>query len=172
MAIEAARAHGKGLFQQYCPTAKGTPKWWDVIVAPIRDAQGEVVRFVSVSRDITERMQLINELGQNAADLAASDHSKREFVAMLAHELRNPLAPISNALQIMRLKTNDRAAVESASEMMGRQIGQMARLMDDLLDVSRISRGKIELRKGRIVAGIGHPPNRRSRPPTLRAYGP
>ena len=69
---------------------------------------------------------------------------------MLAHELRNPLAPIRNALQIIRLNGMDGQAVQSASEMMERQVGQMVRLVDDLLDVSRISRGKVELRTGRI----------------------
>src|SRR4029453_19203896 len=78
------------------------------------------------------------------------DRRKNEFLAMLAHELRNPLAPIRNALQILRQKEGDREAVHSASEMMERQIGQMARLVDDLLDVSRMSRGKIELRRGSI----------------------
>jgi len=69
---------------------------------------------------------------------------------MLAHELRNPLAPIRNAVQILRLTENLGAEVQVASEMMERQVGQMVRLVDDLLDVSRISRGKIELRRGRI----------------------
>jgi signal transduction histidine kinase len=69
---------------------------------------------------------------------------------MLAHELRNPLAPIRNALQVMRLTGDNGETVHSAFEMMERQIGQMVRLVDDLLDVSRISRGKIELRKERV----------------------
>jgi len=66
---------------------------------------------------------------------------------MLAHELRNPLAPIRNALEIMRRTKDNGEALRSASGMMERQIGQMVRLVEDLLDVSRISRGKIELRK-------------------------
>ena len=69
---------------------------------------------------------------------------------MLAHELRNPLAPIRNALQHPAARRSDGEAVQSACEMMERQVGQMVRLVDDLLDVSRISRGKIELRKERI----------------------
>ena len=77
---------------------------------------------------------------------------------MLAHELRNPLAPICNALQIMRLTGGNVQAVASTSEMMERQVGQMVRLVDDLLDVSRISRGKIELRRGRIelASAVNH----------------
>ena len=69
---------------------------------------------------------------------------------MLAHELRNPLAPISNAVQSCGSADGDRDAVQSASEMLERQVGQMARLVDDLLDMSRITRGKIELRKERV----------------------
>jgi len=80
--------------------------------------------------------------------LKESDRRKNEFLAMLAHELRNPLAPICNALQIMRLTAGDGQSVHAATEMMERQVGEMVRLVDDLLDVSRISRGKIELRVG------------------------
>ena len=92
-------------------------------------------------------------------ELEFVDRRKNEFLAMLAHELRNPLAPIRNALQIMRLTGGDAQAVRSAaSEMMERQVGQMVRLVDDLLDVSRISRGKIELRRGRIelASAVNH----------------
>lgn len=87
---------------------------------------------------------------ERAEELAQADRRKNEFLAMLAHELRNPLAPIRNALQIIRLTGMDAQAVQSASEMMERQVGQMGRLVDDLLDVSRISRGKVELRTERI----------------------
>ncbi len=100
--------------------------------------------------DISAQMQLSNELRQSAADLSESDHRKNEFLAMLAHELRNPLAPIRYALQIMQLAKGDTSAVVSAAAMMERQISQMVRLVDDLLDVSRISRGRIELRRGRV----------------------
>jgi signal transduction histidine kinase len=82
--------------------------------------------------------------------LRDSDRRKDEFLATLAHELRNPLAPIRNALQIIQIAGNNGPAVEQARAMMERQLGQMVRLIDDLLDVSRISRGKFELRKERI----------------------
>ncbi len=79
-----------------------------------------------------------------------SDRRKDEFLATLAHELRNPLAPIRNALQIIHLAGNNGPTVEQARMMMERQIGQMVRLIDDLLDVSRISRGKLDLRRERV----------------------
>jgi PAS domain S-box-containing protein len=103
----------------------------------------------AAARDVTERKRYEQSLQE-------ADRRKNEFLAMLAHELRNPLAPIRNALQIMRLtaprgsQRPEDEAVQSASAMMERQVGQMVRLVDDLLDVSRISRGKIELRRVRI----------------------
>ncbi|HEV7516913.1 MAG TPA: ATP-binding protein, partial [Thermoanaerobaculia bacterium] len=76
---------------------------------------------------------------------------KDEFLALLAHELRNPLAPLRNGLQVMRLATADPDLVARTREMMGRQLSHMVRLIDDLLDVSRISRNKMELRRSRVL---------------------
>jgi signal transduction histidine kinase len=87
--------------------------------------------------------------------LKDADRRKDEFLATLAHELRNPLAPIRNSLHILRLAGSDSGAAERVREMMERQVGQMVRLVDDLMEVSRITRGKIELRKERVeLAGI------------------
>jgi CheY-like chemotaxis protein/two-component sensor histidine kinase len=85
-----------------------------------------------------------------AADLSEAARRKDEFLAMLAHELRNPLAPLSNAVHVLRQARGDGEAVRSASEMLERQVRQMTRLVDDLLDMSRITQGKIELRKERV----------------------
>ncbi len=115
-----------------------------------RNPAGGPPRFTAHLRDITDRKRMENDLRQHAADMSETDRRKNEFLAMLAHELRNPLAPIRNAVQIVKLAGGHDAAVASASEMMERQLGQMVRLVDDLLDVSRISRGKIELRKERV----------------------
>jgi len=76
-----------------------------------------------------------------------ADRRKDEFLATLAHELRNPLAPISNGISLLKVAAGNREVVERTSDMMARQLAQMVRLIDDLLDVSRISRGKLELRK-------------------------
>ena len=84
---------------------------------------------------------------ERAEALREADRRKDEFLAMLAHELRNPLAPIRNSLHILRLTGRDDPAAERVGEMMERQVNHMVRLVDDLLDVSRITRGKIELRK-------------------------
>ena len=85
--------------------------------------------------------------------LREADRRKSEFLAILAHELRNPLAPIRNAINILRMKSNDAATVVATSAMLERQVGQIMRLVDDLLDVSRISRNLIELRKERVDLG-------------------
>jgi PAS domain S-box-containing protein len=84
------------------------------------------------------------------AALREADQRKNEFLAMLAHELRNPLAPIRNAVDILRLTGTEAGAVQRTSAMLERQVGQMVRLVDDLLDVSRVSRGRIELRRERV----------------------
>jgi signal transduction histidine kinase/ActR/RegA family two-component response regulator len=86
--------------------------------------------------------------------LRTSDRRKDEFLAVLAHELRNPLAPIRNAIQLLRLRGTDAGMVAQASEMMERQFGLLVRLVDDLMEVSRISRGKIDLRRQPIDIGV------------------
>jgi len=106
--------------------------------APLYDAAGHIAGAVLVFRDITERLR-----GEDA--LREADRRKDEFLAVLAHELRNPLAPLRNGLQIVRRSGN--RATEQVWGMMERQVAQMVRLIDDLLDVSRITRGKIELRR-------------------------
>jgi PAS domain S-box-containing protein len=99
-----------------------------------------ICRYVAAAY---ERLHLIRQLQEG-------DRRKDEFLATLAHELRNPLAPLRNGLQVMKLARNNGDAVEQSRAMMERQLGQMVRLIDDLLDLSRISRGKVELRTERI----------------------
>jgi signal transduction histidine kinase/ActR/RegA family two-component response regulator len=127
----------------------GEARWMAYKVLTLPDASGRPIAFATVSQDVTERKRLEDNLRSLAADLSDADRRKNEFLAMLAHELRNPLAPISNAARALRLSGSDGEAIQSASEMLERQVGQMTRLVDDLLDMSRITRGKIELRKER-----------------------
>jgi PAS domain S-box-containing protein len=123
--------------------AAGNERQVDFAMYPIRDASGHVIFLHPTGIDITEQ--------RRAEDaLIDADRRKDEFLATLAHELRNPLAPIRNALQVMQLAGDNPATLEQARSMMERQLGQMVRLIDDLLDVSRISRGKLPLKLERV----------------------
>lgn len=111
-----------------------------------------VVEFLSQTvAIIIERKNEFYERKLAEKALKEADRRKDEFLATLAHELRNPLAPISNALHIMRMPNVPRNVMEMSEGIMERQLAQMVRLVDDLMDVSRISRGKINLQKEKIV---------------------
>ncbi len=103
--------------------------------------------FTGIVRDITQRKELELELRERVNELAEADRQKNEFLAMLGHELRNPLAPIRNAVHLMKMPGAAADTVIQARDMMERQLQQLVRLVDDLLDVSRIVRAKIDLRK-------------------------
>jgi PAS domain S-box-containing protein len=113
----------------------------------VRDDRGEIIGLATVSRDITEQKRAEDELRRVAADLSEADHRKSEFLATLAHELRNPLAPIRTGLDLLRMGTADPEALARVVGMMDRQLGHLIHLVNDLLDVARITRGKIELKK-------------------------
>jgi PAS domain S-box-containing protein len=116
---------------------------------------GEGRHFTGIVRDITDRKRSERELRQRAEQLAEADRRKNEFLAMLGHELRNPLAPVRNALQLLKMPGLSEEEAREEREMIERQIDHLVRLVDDLLDVSRFMRGKIELDK-RVVdlAGV------------------
>jgi PAS domain S-box-containing protein len=119
-------------------------KIYDYIFVPVLGTDGEVEAVAGTTRDITERKSMEEEL-------LDADRRKDDFIALLAHELRNPLAPIRNGLQVLRLAGDDPETLAEARKMMDRQLSHMVRLIDDLLDVSRINRNKMELRRSRVA---------------------
>jgi PAS domain S-box-containing protein len=125
-----------------CRNAHGEVRWLheDVRIEAVSPGRW---RAVGVTTDITER---------KVAEEALQEEGRRkdEFLAMLAHELRNPLAPIRNALHLLQLQSDDPPAVDRCRAVMERQVGHLSRLVDDLLDVSRIRRGRIPLQRERL----------------------
>jgi PAS domain S-box-containing protein len=120
----------------------GSIRWVRDRAFPVKDAAGRFYRLVGIIDDFTQR-----KLAEEA--LREADRRKDEFLATLAHELRNPLAPIRNATEVLRLKDLADPQQQSARDVIDRQVRQMVRLIDDLLDISRITRGKLQLRKDR-----------------------
>ena len=138
-----------------CPD--GTVRWMHGQGAVILDEAGQPVRMLGTGQDITDRKRVEEELRrardemetrvrERTADLEEADRAKDRFLAMSAHELRNPLASIRHAAELLKLLGPAAAPVNRAREIIERQVNQQAHLLDDLLNVSRIARGKIELR--------------------------
>jgi PAS domain S-box-containing protein len=128
--------------------ARAMGRWFDVYATRLGGPGSTKVAVVF--GDVTERRRSRESLERLAAELAETDRRKTEFLATLAHELRNPLAPISNGLHLMRMASGNPQAQEKAREMMERQLRQLVHLVDDLLDIARISSGKVDLKKERI----------------------
>ena len=129
--------------------ADGSLHWVTVTAQMVFDGNPRrAVRLVGMAADISDRKFSEAALRLSEEQLLESDRRKDEFLAVLAHELRNPLAPIRTGLELIRLGSDSRDAVERVRRMMERQIGHMVRLVDDLLDVSRITSGKIQLQRG------------------------
>ncbi len=128
-----------------------------VTISPICDETGKIVGASKVARDVTEQRRLQAELQRQSeelrhyADTLALQHQQKDqFMAMLAHELRNPLAPMRTALEILRLKANSPEQVHRVRETLVRQTKNLTRLVDDLLDVSRLTQGKMMHRFERV----------------------
>ncbi len=127
----------------------GTWRWIETIFTNLLQEPG-IEAVVANYHDVTEYKHMEEVLRERAERLAEADRRKDEFLAMLAHELRNPLAPVLNALRVLRLACGDRQIIEQAQNMMERQIRHMAGLVENLLDMSRITRNMIELHRERL----------------------
>lgn len=115
----------------------GSTFWANIVMTPIL-AGGVLLGYAKVTRDMTERVRL--------RDLEHSSVRMNEFLAMLAHELRNPLAPIRNAVSILQLEAAPSTTMKTARDMIDRQLSHMTRLIDDLLDAGRLTSGKIRIK--------------------------
>ncbi len=122
----------------------GTRFWCRATVTPLRDENKQVLSFARVMHDLTES-QAQDAQKKRVDDLSEANRNKEEFMALLSHELRNPLSPILNALSILRQMRTTDPIIEQAGNIINRQVLQMVRLVDDLLDISRITKGKLRL---------------------------
>ncbi|HET9484428.1 MAG TPA: PAS domain S-box protein [Xanthomonadales bacterium] len=113
--------------------------WASVVITALRDDSGRLCGFAKVTRDLSQRRRV--------EQLEADSRRMNEFLAMLAHELRNPLAPIRNAASLLARAEPDRSRTEWAAGIIERQVAHMSRMVDDLLDVSRITEGKIQIER-------------------------
>jgi PAS domain S-box-containing protein len=137
-AVAAARAGKRARFSAFCPTFKGSDRWWDVVVSPILDQDGRVSRMMAVSRDVSE-VHLAREA------LREADRRKDNFLAVLAHELRNPLSTAGIAARLLQTQQPDPTRTAELGRLISRQVGHMSRLVEDLIDISRVARGLVSL---------------------------
>jgi PAS domain S-box-containing protein len=133
---------------RFVDEAKALGRWYDVFATRVGAAGSNKVAILF--RDITDRTLADERLRRLADDLAEADRRKNIFLATLAHELRNPLAALRNAVQLMRRASADTGQQERAQQVMERQLTLLVHLVDDLLDVARITHGQIELKKARV----------------------
>lgn len=128
--------------------AQSSGRWFEGYATRVGDADSRKVALLFT--DVSVRKENEARLRRLAADLSEVDRRKTEFLAVLAHELRNPLAPIRSGLDILKLSGSNPQMVERMRDMMDRQVTHMVRLVDDLLDIARINGGKIDLKKERV----------------------
>jgi PAS domain S-box-containing protein len=136
--LEAARLFGRVENEGWRVRKDGTAFWVNAVVTAMRAPDSKLIGFAKVTRDMTERRRL--------EELERSSRRMNEFLAMLAHELRNPLAPIRNAVTVMQLEELPSPALRNCRDIIDRQLTHVTRLVDDLLDIGRISTGKVRLR--------------------------
>jgi len=137
--LHSALAQGRFEIEAWRLRRDGSMIWSHAVLTPVRDAEGVHRGFAKVTRDLSERRRL-HELEQ-------SSRRMNRFLAMLAHELRNPLAPIRNAVSLMHAMPGLTGPVAAIRDIIDRQLGHLVRLVDDLLDVARVTTGKIQFRR-------------------------
>jgi PAS domain S-box-containing protein len=148
--LRMARAEGRFEDEGWRVRKDGSLFWANVVITALHDSTGLLRGFAKITRDLTDRKRV--------EALEEAEVRRNEFLAMLSHELRNPLAPIRSALGVMRMSGVDEAVLDRARAVVERQVDHLTRLVDDLLDVSRITSGKITLHRrpleiAQVVAG-------------------
>jgi PAS domain S-box-containing protein len=143
--LAVAERDGRATSEGWRVRKDGRLFWASVVITPVRDSEGRLRGFAKVTRDLSEQRRL--------SELERSHQRTQQFIAMLAHELRNPLAPIRNAVSILQAHRALPQPVHRVGEVIDRQISHLTRLVDDLLDVGRIVTGKIVLKHDRIDYG-------------------
>jgi PAS domain S-box-containing protein len=144
--LKVATADGRFEDEGWRLRKDGTRFWANVVITALRDSTGRLRGFAKVTRDLTDRkrVEMLEQEGRQTT----------EFLAMLGHELRNPLAPIRNAVEIIRARETKDATVIWARDLIDRQVTHLSRLVDDLLDMSRITSGKVSLHKAPLDFGV------------------
>jgi PAS domain S-box-containing protein len=137
--LRVARQEGRFEHEGWRVRKDGSIFWANVVITPLYDERHRMLGFAKVTRDLSDRKRI--------EALEEADRRRNEFLAMLSHELRNPLAPIRNALGVMRMNGVSESTLEWAKTVVDRQVSHLTRLVDDLLDVSRIASGKITLQR-------------------------
>jgi PAS domain S-box-containing protein len=140
--LNFARSRGRAESEGWRMRKDGSLFWANAVLTPVHDSEGQLRGFAKVTRDLSAQRRL-HELEQ-------AGRRMQEFIAMLAHELRNPLAPIRNAVSLMKKEGLTEESRQHANNIIDRQLGHLTHLVDDLLDVGRIATGKIWLRDERI----------------------
>ncbi len=165
--MKRAASEGRALDKRWHLRKDGGRFFADGVMVGLRDADGQLQGYAKIFRDasaehrvaveleaIREReRRAADDLSKSAADLSEANRRKTEFLAVLAHELRNPLAPIQNGLEILKLDDGPTLPKAKARDMMERQLHHLVSLVDDLLDVARITQGKIDLKMRRLELG-------------------
>jgi PAS domain S-box-containing protein len=144
-ALDATRIHGRTEDEGWRLRQDGTRFWAKAVMTAVYGRGGEPLGFAVVTQDLSQQRRL--------EDLEQSSRRVNDFIALLAHELRNPLAPIRNAVTLMQLDKALTPPLVNVRDVIDRQVSQLTRLVDDLLDVSRLTNGKITLRPERMAIG-------------------
>jgi PAS domain S-box-containing protein len=145
--LDEAAARGSASNDSWLLRKDGTRFWASGVTTALNDEAGNLQGFVMVVRDASDRKRLEEFLRGKAEQLAQADRCKDDFLAVLSHELRNPLAAATNGIQVLRQTGTKGNLAEETIDMIRRQLKHLTRLVDDLLDVSRIARGQLDLRK-------------------------